>query len=57
MDEIAVVHQFANEGIDLPQSELGTTFEIATDKAVLVHSHFEGRLASVLDRSRTELLG
>ena len=57
MYEIAVVHQFANEGIDLPQSELGTTFEIATDKAVLVHSHFEGRRASVLDRSRTELLG
>jgi hypothetical protein len=29
---------------------LGTAFEIATDKEVLVHSQFEGRSASVLDR-------
>src|SRR3974390_3111889 len=56
LDEIPVVHQFANEGIDLPQGELGTTFEIATDKAVLVHSQFEGRRASVLDRGSAELL-
>ena len=57
MDEIAVVHQFANEGIDLSQGELGTAFEIATDKAVLVHSQFEGRCASGLDRGSAELLG
>jgi hypothetical protein len=56
VDEIAVVHQFANEGIDLSQGELGTAFEIATDKAVLVHSQFEGRRASILDRSGAELL-
>ena len=56
VDEIAVVHQFADEGIDLPQGQLGGTFEIATDKAVLVHSHFEGSRASILDRGCTELL-
>jgi hypothetical protein len=57
VDEIAVLHQLANEGIDLPQGELGTVFEIATDKAVLVHSQFEGRGASILDRGGAELLG
>ena len=41
VDEIAVVDQFANERIDLPQSKLWGTFEIATNEAVFMHSHFE----------------
>jgi hypothetical protein len=29
VDEIAIVHEFANERIDLPQAELRNTFQIA----------------------------
>ena len=57
MDEIAIVNEFANEGIDLPQRELWTALEIATDKAIFVHSHLEGSAAGILDRSGAELLG
>src|ERR1700730_17626032 len=49
------MHQFANEGIDLPQGQWGTTFEIATEEAILVHSHLEGRRARFLDRGGAEL--
>src|SRR5258707_10420183 len=41
VDEIAVVNQLANERVDLPQSKLWGTFEIATNEAVLMHSHFQ----------------
>src|ERR1051325_9521095 len=57
VDEIAVVDQFANERIDLPQSELWGTFEVATNEAVLMHSHFESGRRGILDRGGTELLG
>ena len=57
VDEIAVVDQLANERIDLPQRELWGTFEIATNEAVLMHSHFERSRAGILDRCGTELLG
>src|SRR5208282_429434 len=57
VDEIAVVDQFANERIDLPQGKLGSTFEIAPDKAVLIDSHFESGGAGILDRSGAKLLG
>jgi hypothetical protein len=33
VDEIAVVNQFANERVDLPQGKLWGTFEIATNEA------------------------
>jgi hypothetical protein len=36
---------------------LGTAFEIATNEAVLIHAHFEGRRACLLDCSQAELLG
>ena len=57
VDEIAVVDQLANERVDLPQSELWGTFEIATNEAVLMHSYFESSRAGILDRCGTELLG
>ena len=57
VDEIAVVDQFANERIDLPQGELWGAFEIATNEAVLMHSHFQSSRADILDRGGTELLG
>ena len=49
--------QFANERIDLPQGELWGTFEIATNEAVLMHTHFEGRRASLLNGGQAELFG
>jgi hypothetical protein len=39
MDEVAIMHELANERIDLPQRELGSALEIATDKAIFVHSY------------------
>src|SRR5260370_17419648 len=57
VDEIAVVNQFANERVDLPQGKLWGTFEIATNEAVLMDSHFESSRAGILDRGGTELLG
>jgi hypothetical protein len=57
VDEIAVLHEFSNEEIDLPQGQLRTSFEIATNEAVLMHAHFEGRRASIFDGGGTELLG
>src|ERR1700722_3231332 len=56
VDEIAVVNQFANERVDLPQGKLWGTFEIATNEAVLVHSHFESNRARIFDRGGAELL-
>jgi hypothetical protein len=40
----------------LPQRELGAVFEIATDKAVLMHSHFKRSRASVIDGGGAKLL-
>src|ERR1700688_4098507 len=57
VDEIAVVDQFANERVDLPQGKLWSTFEIATNEAVLVHSHFKSGRAGIFDRGGAELLG
>jgi len=51
------VHQFADQGIDLAQSQLGTALEIATHKTVLVHTHLESSCASILHRRSSELLG
>jgi len=59
LDEIAVVHQFANQGIDLAQTEgcLWTTLEVATHETIFVHAHFEGCSASLIDGSGAVLFG
>jgi len=57
VDKIAVVDQLANERIDLPQGELRGPFEVATNEAVLMHSHFQSGRAGILQRGGTELLG
>src|SRR5438876_1381567 len=59
MDQITVVHQFADQGIDLAQTEggLGTTLEVATHETVFVHAHLEGCRASFIEGSGTILFG
>jgi hypothetical protein len=59
VDEIAVLDQFADQRIDLLQSQgcLGATFKVAADKPIFLHSHFECGSASVVDSGGTELLG
>ena len=55
VDEIAVVNQFANERVDLPQGKLWSAFQIAANEAVFMHPHFESRRARLLDRGGAEL--
>lgn len=57
VDEIAVVNQFANERVDLPQGELWGTFEIATNEAEFMYAHFQSNRARLFDRGGAELLG
>jgi hypothetical protein len=57
VNEIAVVDQFANERVDLPQGKLWGPFEIATNEAEFVHAHFQRGRAGILDRGGAELLG
>jgi hypothetical protein len=57
VDEIAVVNQFANERVDLPQGKLWGTFEIATNEAEFMHAHFQSNRARIFDRGGAELLG
>jgi hypothetical protein len=59
VDEIAVLDQLADQRIDLLQSQgcLGTTFWVAADKPVFLHSHFECGSASIVDSCSTELFG
>jgi hypothetical protein len=57
VDEIAVLDQFANERVDLPQGKLWATFEIATNEAEFMHAHFQSNRAGIFDRGGAELLG
>ena len=59
MDQITVVHQFADQGIDLAQTEggLGTTLKVATHETIFVHAHLEGGGASFIDGSGAVLFG
>src|SRR5882724_1651569 len=51
MDQITVVHQFTDQGIDLAQTQGGlwTTLEVATHETIFVHAHLEGCRASFID--------
>ena len=59
MDQITVVHQFADQGIDLAQTERGrgTTLEVAPHETIFVHAHLEGCRASFIDGSDAILFG
>ena len=58
MDQIAVLHEFPDQRIDLVQAEgkLGLTLEVAPHKVVLMHAHFQSCRAGIVDHCRTELL-
>jgi hypothetical protein len=58
IDEIAVLHQLANEGIDLLQTEwgLGAAFQIATNEAIFLDTHFERGGAGFIGCGRAVLL-
>ena len=49
------MHEFANEGIDLPQTELGSAFQIAAHEAVFADSHLQGCGASIVGSCGTVL--
>jgi len=59
LDQITVVHQFADQGIDLAQTERGlwTTLKVATHETIFVYAHLEGGSASFLDGSGAVLFG
>jgi hypothetical protein len=59
LNEFAVVHQFADQGIDLLQAQwsLRMSFQIAAHEAIFVHLQFEGGGAGFLDGGQSELLG
>jgi hypothetical protein len=59
IDEVAILHELANQRIDLLQTEWGlwATLQIAADEAIFLNSHVQGRGASFIDGSRTVLLG
>src|ERR1039458_1242750 len=58
VDEVAVLHQLADQGIDLLQTEwgLGAAFQIAADKAIFLDSHFQRSGAGLIDRRGAVLL-
>ena len=49
------MHEFANEGIDLPQTELGSTLQIAAHETVFAHSHLQGCGTGIFRSCRTVL--
>src|ERR1039458_6417528 len=59
MDQITVMHQFADQGIDLAQTERGlrTTLKVATHETIFVHAHLEGCSATFIDGSGAVLFG
>jgi hypothetical protein len=59
VDEIAVLHEFADQGIDLLQTEWGlwAAFQIATHEAVFFHAYLQRCGAGLINRGRTILFG
>jgi len=57
VDEIAVMNQFPDQGIDLPQRQLWPPLQKASDETVFVDAQLERGCASVLDSRNTELFG
>jgi hypothetical protein len=59
INKVAVLHQLANQGIHLLQTEWGlrVALQIAADKAVFLHSHLQRSGAGFIDRGCAVLLG
>jgi len=55
VNEIAILDQLANEGIHVPQAELGSALQITTDELIFVDSHLQGYGTSLLGSRRAEL--
>src|SRR5215469_13393950 len=49
--------EFANEGIDLEQAELGSALEIAANELIFAYSHLQGYSAGVLGSRDAVLFG
>ena len=58
MDYVAVLHELPDQWINLMQCqrELRTSFQIAADEVILVHSQLEGGRAGFIDHRGAELL-
>jgi hypothetical protein len=56
IDEIAILHEFADERIDLLQAEwgLGATFQIAAHEAIFLDAHLQRSSAGFLERENPE---
>src|SRR5271165_5702599 len=59
VNQVAVLHQLANQRIHLLQTEWGlrVALQIAPDKAVFLHSHLQRSGAGFIDRRCSVLLG
>jgi len=59
VNKVAVLHQFADQGIDLLQTQWGlwAALQIAADKAVFLHSHVQRGCAGFIDRGGAVFLG
>ncbi|HET7207770.1 MAG TPA: hypothetical protein VFI95_14430 [Terriglobales bacterium] len=59
VDEIAVLHEFADQGIDLLQTERGlrTAFQIPADETVFLNSHLQRGGAGLVGGGSTVFLG
>src|SRR5579885_1095649 len=58
LDEVAVLHQLADERIDLLEGERGlrAPLQVAAHEAIFVNLQFQGRRASFFDGGQAELL-
>src|SRR5271155_463935 len=58
-NQVAILLQFANERIDLPQveRELGTVLQVSLDEAVVGRAHLQRHNTSLVDRGSTVLFG
>jgi hypothetical protein len=57
IDQIAILCELTDKGIDMTQSQLGAALQITAHEAVLTHAQLEGGGASILDSAHPILLG
>jgi hypothetical protein len=56
VDEIAILDEFADQRIDLPERQLGLTFQISADESVFVDLQFERCGTGIVGGAHAELL-
>jgi hypothetical protein len=56
INEVAIRGEFADEGIDLPERQLGLTFQITANETVLVYPEFECGGTGIIDGTDSVLL-